>query len=286
MDVGLIGLGHMGTAMAGRLVSAGHDLRIWNRDLAKAKALVEQGAVLTAQPADTARAGVVVTMLADDRALERVAFDDDGIVGAGERILHISCSTVSVELTSRLAEAHARAGQQFVSAQVLGRPDVAAAGKLVILSAGDPDACAQAKPVLETIGSRTIWIGAVPAMAAATKLAANFGIATLIEMMSEQMRIAAQNGIEPARLAEILDEVNFGGRYVSVYGPIIADQQFEPAAMPARLGRKDVGLAIDAALGARLPFAELLAQRLDLMIDNGQGELDWAALGQEHEFGL
>jgi 3-hydroxyisobutyrate dehydrogenase-like beta-hydroxyacid dehydrogenase len=266
--------------MAQRLLAAGHELTVWNRDGAKAGALVTHGAKLGTAPGDAARAGVVLTMLADDEALEAVVRGKGGILSAGTDLLHISCSTVSVSLTRTLMEDHERVGQRFASAQVLGRPDAAAAGQLVIVAAGHAADLDTARPLFEAIGSKTVCMGAVPTMAAATKLAANFGIATLIEMMTEQMRIASVNGIDATRFADFLDETNFGSRYLSVYAPIIAQQQFEPARMNMRLGRKDVGLALDAAQGAALPVAELLALRMDRAIDAGEAALDWAALGQ------
>jgi 3-hydroxyisobutyrate dehydrogenase-like beta-hydroxyacid dehydrogenase len=138
MNVGMIGLGQMGSAMAGQLIEAGHCVTVWNRDGAKAAPFVERGATLANTPAQAGRAGIVLTMLANDTALEAVVFGQNGVLGAGPGLLHVSCSTVSVALTDRLAEAHDRAGQRFVSAQVLGRPDVAAAGKLSVIAAGRP----------------------------------------------------------------------------------------------------------------------------------------------------
>lgn len=280
MNVGLIGLGQMGSGMAGQLIEAGHHVTVWNRDRAKAAPFVERGATLAGTPAETARAGIVLTMLADDDALEAVVFGQDGLLGAGAGLLHVSCSTVSVAVTVRLAEAHEEAGQRFVSAQVLGRPDVAAAGKLSVIAAG-PDALLDAaQPAFDAIGTRTIRVGGRPAMAAAAKAAANFGIAAVIEIITEQMRIAAAQGVEPVRMAELLVATDFGARIFASYAPMVAARQFEPAGFPLRLGRKDVGLAITAAGNASLPFADLLARRMDAIIQAGGGERDWSALGQ------
>jgi 3-hydroxyisobutyrate dehydrogenase-like beta-hydroxyacid dehydrogenase len=280
MDVGFVGLGQMGSGMAGRLIEAGHRVTVWNRDRAKAEPLQARGATVAADPAAAAHAGVVLTMVANDAALEAICFGDKGLLAAGPGILHISCSTVSVALTMRLAAAHEAAGQRFVSAQVLGRPDVAAAGKLSVIAAGPLDDLDAAQPCFDAIGARTIRMGDRPAMAAAAKVAANFGIAAIIETISEQMRIAGAEGVSPARMAQLLIESEFGARIFASYAPMIAEQRFEPAGFPLRLGRKDVGLAIAAAPDAPLPFAELLASRMDAIIDAGGGERDWSALGQ------
>lgn len=280
MDVAMIGLGQMGSGMAGQLLEAGHNVTVWNRNRAKAPPFVERGATLADSPAEAARAGIVVTMLANDAALEAVVFGPEGLLGAGPGLLHVSCSTVSVVLTNRLAQAHAEAGQRFISAQVLGRPDVAAAGRLAVIAAG-PDADLDvAQAAFDAIGSKTIRIGGRPAMAAAAKTAVNFGIAAVIETITEQMRIAAAQGVEPVRMAELLVMTDFGARIFASYAPMIAAEQFEPAGFPLRLGRKDVGLAIATAGGVSLPFADLLAQRMDAAIEAGGGERDWSALGQ------
>lgn len=281
MDVAVVGLGQMGAGMAHSLIARGHRVFVWNRDRAKIEPLVAAGAEAVATPAEAAaRAGAVLTMLADDAALEAVAFAADGLLAADGGALHISSSTVSVALTERLTQAHVDAGQRFVSAQVLGRPDVAAAGELSVIAAGAADDLDRAAPLLDAIGARTIRVGNRPAMAAAAKAAANFGIAAVIETISEQIRIGAAQGIAAETMVELLLSADFGRRMFAVYGPMIAQERFEPAGFPLRLGRKDVGLAIAAAAGAELPFAALLAERMDGVIAAGGGDRDWSALGQ------
>ncbi len=279
MKVAFVGLGQMGGGMAARLIAAGHQVTVWNRDASKMHALRERGAETAESPADAARAGIVLTMLADDDALEAVCLGRNGLLDTGPGLLHVSCSTVSVALTDRLTAAHGAAGQRFVSAQVLGRPDVAAAGRLSVIAAGPAADLDAAQPCFDAIGSATIRMGDRPAMAAATKAAANFGIAAVIETIGEQMRIAGAQGVSAARMATFLIESDFGARIFASYAPMIAEQRFEPAGFPLRLGRKDIGLAIAAAEGAGLPFADLLARRIDAIIDKGGGERDWSSLG-------
>jgi 3-hydroxyisobutyrate dehydrogenase-like beta-hydroxyacid dehydrogenase len=281
MDVGFVGLGQMGAGMAGRLLEAGHRVAVWNRDPAKTAGLVAKGARHAISPADAAKSGIVITMLANDAALEAVTEGAGGLLSAGENVLHISCSTVSVALTERLTEAHAARGQRFVSAQVLGRPNVAAAGGLAIMTAGAEPDIALCQPLFEAMGQKVFHMGAEPKMAVATKLAANFSIAAIIETITEAFRIAGTHGVEATRMAEFLVESNFGGRIMGVYAPIVAEQRFWPAGFPMKLGRKDVGFALDAAgADADLPFARLIAERMDGIIAADGGERDWSALGQ------
>ena len=280
MDVALLGLGQMGSGMAGQLLAAGHQLTVWNRDATKSQPFGERGARIAQSPEDAARTGIAMTMLANDDAVEAVVFGDTGIASAGSDVLHISCSTISVALTKRLVEAHERAGQRFVSAQVLGRPDVSAAGKLSVLAAGAPADLDTAQPLFDAIGSGTFRIGEEPVMAVAVKLAANFGITAIIEMLSEQFRIAGAHGVAPSQMAELLIATDFSNRISRSYAPMIAEQRFEPAGFPMRLGRKDVALALAAGDGEQLPLAEMIAARMDAIIAADGGERDWSALGQ------
>ena len=139
MQVGFIGLGHMGTGMAANLLAAGQALTVYNRSSDKADPLLGKGARLAKTPGDAARGQVVITMLADDHALERVVFDKNGILDSLARgAIHVSMSTISVALSERLAAAHRNRGQEFVAAPVFGRPDAAAAAKLFIVSRRRP----------------------------------------------------------------------------------------------------------------------------------------------------
>jgi 3-hydroxyisobutyrate dehydrogenase-like beta-hydroxyacid dehydrogenase len=280
MDVAFIGLGQMGSGMADNLVAAGHQVTVWNRDQAKAEPFAARGVKVAADLAVAARAGTAMTMLADDAAVEAVVFGDGGLLAAGPDLLHISCSTVSLDLTARLAAAHAAAGQRFVSAQVLGRPDVAAAGRLSVIAAGAAEDLDVAQPLFDAIGAGTQRVGDRPVMAAAVKVALNAGIPAIMQMLTEQFRIVAAHGIAADRMAALLLDVNYGNRLIGSYGPIIAEKRFEPAGFPMRLGRKDVGLALAAAGDAELPLTELIAGRMDAIIGAGGGERDWSAIGQ------
>src|SRR6202022_726013 len=137
MDVGFIGLGHMGAPMALKLLKAGHRLTVYNRTRGKAEALAREGAQIADRVADACRGDVLITMLSDDAAVEGVVFGDGGALSAlGRDAIHISMSTISVALSDRLAEAHGKAGQGYLAAPVFGRPEAAAAAKLFIVAAG------------------------------------------------------------------------------------------------------------------------------------------------------
>ncbi|WP_298282719.1 NAD(P)-dependent oxidoreductase [Acidocella sp.] len=283
MKLGFIGLGQMGQGMAGNLVKAGHEVSVYNRSADKAAPLVALGARLAHTPAEAARgAEAVVTMVADDKALEAVVFGPSGFLSAlAAGAVHVSASTISVAMAEKLTEAHGSAGQNFVSAPVFGRPDAAAAAKLFVAAAGAPEALARVQPVFAAIGQRTFLLSDQPASANLVKLSGNFLIAAVIEALGEAVALVAKGGIEPEAYVELLTSTLFSAPVYKTYGGLIAAQTFSPAGFAAPLGQKDVRLVLAAAesLNVPLPLASLLRDRfLALLAQPGAAELDWSAI--------
>jgi 3-hydroxyisobutyrate dehydrogenase-like beta-hydroxyacid dehydrogenase len=200
MKVGFIGLGHMGTAMAANLLAAAHTLTVYNRTRAKAEPHAKNGAVLAKTPREAAGGEAVITMLADDAAVEAVVFGPDGILEAlAPGAIHIAMSTISVALSARLAEAHAERGQLYIAAPVFGRPDAAAAGKLFIVAAGPEDAVATCEPLFDVLGQRTFVVSEEAPNANVVKLSGNFLIASVIAALGEAFALVDKAGIAVRR---------------------------------------------------------------------------------------
>lgn len=282
MKIGFIGLGKMGAGMAARLCQEGRDVTVFNRSTERMVPLVRQGARAAKSIADACATDVVFTMLADDAALESVALGPDGVVSSLKRGgIHISCSTVSVDFSARMAEAHANKQQGYVAAPVFGRPDAAADGKLFMVAAGRPDHIETVQPLLDIVGQRTFVVSEAPEKANLVKLSGNFMIATLIESLGESMALAEKGGIDRHQYLEVLTSSLFNVPIYKNYGAMIADRIFEPAGFAAHLGQKDLRLALTAAeaLQVPLPFAGILRDRfLDLAAHGGE-QLDWSAIG-------
>lgn len=282
MKVGFIGLGQMGAGMAGNLVKAGHEVAVYNRSPGKSGALVQQGAKAAANVAEACKGEAVITMLADDRALEAVALGEGGILAAlGKNAVHISSSTISAALSKRLTEAHEKAGQRFVSAPVFGRPDAAAAAKLFVVAAGDPKAVKDVTPLFEAMGQRTFVVAENPDAANLVKLSGNFLIASVIEALGEAMALVGKGGIDRKQYLELLTSTLFNAPVYKTYGGLIAEQKFSPAGFAAPLGQKDIRLALSAAeeLRVPMPLASLLRDRfLALLAQDGGDKLDWSAI--------
>jgi 3-hydroxyisobutyrate dehydrogenase-like beta-hydroxyacid dehydrogenase len=282
MKVGFIGLGQMGIGMASNLVHAGHEVTIYNRTRSKAQALVERGARAAARVADACQGDAVITMLADDAAVEEVVFGEQSVIGSLRKgAMHVSMSTISVALSERLAAAHANVGQRYLAAPVFGRPDAAAAAKLFIVAAGAPEALEACAPLFEAMGQKTIHISHAPPAANLVKLSGNFLSASVIEALGEAMALVGKAGIDRHRYLDLLTSTIFPAPVYRTYGQLIADRSFEPAAFAAPLGHKDVRLALAAAEALRvpMPFASVLHDRFLTLLAHGGGRLDWSAIG-------
>jgi 3-hydroxyisobutyrate dehydrogenase-like beta-hydroxyacid dehydrogenase len=189
-------------------------------------------------------------------------------------------STISVDFAKHLEEVHRQAGVTYVAAPVLGRPDIAAAGELNILVAGEPGAIERIRPALDAIG-KAVWpVGTEPHKANLAKLAVNLTLGSVIETLAEVMALARRHELDPHRLLEILTGTLFAAPAYKTYGPLIADQRFEPALFKLPLGLKDIRLAIDAGerLGAPLPVASVVHDSLVDAVGHGDANKDWSAL--------
>ena len=282
MRIGFIGLGHMGSAMAANLVRAGHDVSVFNRSPDRRRALLELGAHEATVVADACQGEVVITMLADDGALTSVAFAKDGVIAnLPEGAIHLSMSTISVALSKSLAQAHAEAEQRFVAAPVFGRPDMAAAAKLFIITAGEPAAVAACQPLFDALGQKTLPIGAEPAWANLVKLSGNFLLAAAIEALGEAIALVGKAGIDRRAYVDLITSTIFNAPPYKTYGGLIAESKFQPAGFAAPLGYKDIRLALAAAESLRvpMPLGTLLHDRFLRLLSHGGASLDWSALG-------
>lgn len=283
MKVGFIGLGQMGRGMALNLLNAGHEVIVYNRSSGKANDLIERGAHEAASVASASGGDAVITMLADDNALEQVALGETGIIAnLAKSALHISSSTISVALAERLTKTHAQAGQRFVSAPVFGRPDAAAAGKLFVAAAGADDALKDCAPLFDAIGQRTIILSPTPSLANLVKLSGNFLIASVIETLGEAMALVGKGGINLNEYVDLLTSTLFPAPIYKTYGGLIASGKFEPAGFAAPLGQKDIRLTLAAAekLKVPMPVASLLRDRFLTLMAHGGEMQDWSAIGK------
>ena len=282
MDVGLIGLGGMGTGIAKSLLRGGHRVTVFNRTRARAEALQADGAIVAATVSDACRAGIVMTMVADDEALESQVFGDGGILASLPRGgVHISCSTISVALSDRLTAAHFAAGQEFVSCPVFGRPDAAEAGRLAVVAAGPNQAVERCKPLFESFGAKLLVVGEKPSLANVIKLSGNFLIASVLESLSEAVAFARKSGVDAGVLVDFLTSTLFNAPVYKIYGGLIVEGNYDKVGFALPLGLKDVRLVLQAAeaQSVPMPVASVVRDRFLTAMARGNANKDWSALG-------
>jgi 3-hydroxyisobutyrate dehydrogenase-like beta-hydroxyacid dehydrogenase len=282
MRIGFIGLGNMGAAMAANLIKSGHEVTAYNRSRGKVEALAAQGARPADSVAQACDGDLVITMLANDDAVEAVTFGDDGILASLPRgAMHVSSSTISVSLAERMTAAHAEAGQRFVAAPVFGRPEAAQAAKLFVVAAGEPSALDELSEVFDAVGQRTFVVAGEPKTANLVKLSGNFLITSVIESVGEAMALVSKAGVDKHQYLDILTSTLFGAPIYKTYGGLIAGGTFEPAGFAASLGQKDIRLVLTAAedLQVPMPVASLIRDRFLTLLARGGADLDWSAIG-------
>jgi len=280
--IGFIGLGNMGEPIAANLIEAGYRLKVYNRTASKAAALVARGATQVKAPAEVAEpGGIVLTMLADDHAVEEVCCAAGSFVEKlGSGGVHVSLSTIAPATARKLAEHHAKHGVTYVASPVFGRPDAAAAKRLVVCASGPAKARERIKPIWNAIGQGIFEFGEEVGAANVVKLCGNFLIAAAIESMSEALVLAEKNGIDRKAVADMLGKTLFACPVYQGYGKQIAQESFEHVGFRLALGLKDVNLALDTAeaSSAPMPIASLLHDRWLAAIAKGRGNLDWSAV--------
>ena len=281
MDIGFIGLGAMGSAIVANLLKAGHRVRVWNRSAERAAPLVDAGAQAVANVADAFTGDAVISMLADDDAV-RAVIAAALLEHAPRGLVHVNMATISVALAEQLAREHAERGLQYVAAPVLGRPDAAQAAKLTIIAGGPSEAINHVQPLFDVIGQKTWRIGSLPQQANVMKLAANFMLASAVETLGEASALLTGHGVAMRDFLDVVTGGPFPGPVYQGYGAMIAEQRYEPALFKARLGLKDVRLALAAAdsVATPMPVASAVRDSLTEAIAHGEGELDFAVLGK------
>ena len=282
LEAGFIGLGAMGLPIASNLHGAGVKLRVFNRTPSKAQSLVAKGAVAAVSPGEAAApGGVVMTMLADDAAVESMVMGEGGLAARlAPGGIHVSMSTIAPATARRLAHYHTEHGSIYVASPVFGRPDAAAARQLVICTSGPAAAKERVRPLQEIVGQTLFDYGEDPGAANVAKLAGNFLIAAALEAMAEAFTMAERNGVDRQQVAGMLAQTLFACPIYQRYGEMVAAKRHTPAGFKLPLGLKDVELVLKTAGEARVPMpvAALLRDRMIAGLAHGREEMDWSAL--------
>jgi 3-hydroxyisobutyrate dehydrogenase-like beta-hydroxyacid dehydrogenase len=286
IEVGFVGLGHMGTPMAANLATAGYRVSAYVRHADQMDKLAALGLTPTTEITDLFDREVVISMLPDDDAVSEVVLGrgELGIEGLASGLkrgaIHLSMSTISSSTAANLASEHARHGQGYVAAPVFGNPDAAKARQLFIIAAGALADIGRCRPFFDILGQKTFVVGTDPGHANLIKLLGNMMTATTLEMLEEVVAVARKRGLDPKSFIDIMRSTMFGGRAHKIYGDKIVNQSYA-AGFVLPLVLKDVRLALAEAenAGAPMPSVDVVRDRLITGIARGHGGLDWSALG-------
>ena len=279
MDVGFIGIGRMGTAMARNLLKAGHRVRAWDTSPAARESIGKDGAEQARSAADAFRGDAVISMLPNDDAMRETFLAGDILSKRGAPI-HVNMATASIECCAELAAAHQAHGVTYVAATVYGRPEMAAERNLNILAAGDSGAIECMQPLFDAMGKKTWRLGDVQTNSSVAKIAGNLMVACIIEAMGEAAALARAYKMSPADVLNAVVGSVFDVPIYRIYAGMISSGEFEPPGFDLRLGLKDAKLALAAGedVNLPLPFASVLRDNYLDALAHGDEHKDWSAI--------
>jgi 3-hydroxyisobutyrate dehydrogenase-like beta-hydroxyacid dehydrogenase len=282
MKIGFIGLGRMGGHVAENLLKAGHSVTVWNRSQGPVAELVAKGAMAAKAPEDAMQGDAVFSMLSNDQVMRDVGLAGPLLSKAAKGLVHVNLATISVEFAKELQAAHKAVSLGYLSAPVFGRPEMAAAGQLVTVVAGDAASLDRMQPAFAAFTARVVPVGNEAEKANLFKICGNFMIASELEAIGEAFALLRKGGVDPAIFHDVLGGRLFTGAVFKAYGLMVLNKTYEPAGFALTLGLKDVNLARAAAqgLGMEMPTAELLKKHYDQAIEWGWQDKDWSAIGE------
>ncbi len=280
MEVGFLGLGIMGKAMATNLIRNGFKLTVWNRTLSKCDELVELGASIGETPAAVVKkCKYTIAVLSDPSVSLSVVFDKDGVLeqicpGKG----YVDMSTVDADTSSKISEAITSKGGSFLEAPVSGSKKPAEDGQLVILAAGEKALYDEATPAFDIMGKKSFFLGQV-GNGAKMKLVVNMIMGSMMNTFSEGLVLADRSGLDPHTLLDVLDLGGIANPMFRLKGPTMIQNSYPPA-FPLKHQQKDMRLAL--ALGdenaVSMPVAAAANEAFKKARSLGLGDLDFSAV--------
>ncbi len=280
LTVSVLGTGIMGAAMARNLARAGHTVRAWNRTRAKAEPLAADGVVIAGTPAEAVRdADVVLTILYDGPAALGVMREAADALRPGTAWMQ--STTAGIEAIGELAGFAREHGLVFFDAPVLGTRQPAEAGQLLVLAAGPVDSRQAVGPVLDAVGSRTVWTGEDGAEGSATrlKLVANSWVLAATAAVGEVLALSRSLGVDPEHFLDAIAGGPLDMGYLHAKSALVLEDRLTPAQFTVSTAAKDARLIVQAGEqhGLRLDVATATAARLERAAAQGHADEDMVA---------
>ena len=278
--IGIIGTGMLGEAVGLHLLKSGYALSVFNRTKSKTENLVKNGATVVNSPMDIAKnSDLVITVVKDAASVKQVSFENDGILdGNHDGLVVADMSTVNPSSAKEISKKFQENGIDFVEIPVMGGPNVAIDGKLVLMASGNKDAYETHKNIFETIAHKNFFLGDSGA-AHSIKLAMNLQISMLALALSEGITLTRKAGFEPEKFLEILNSTYFKTGMSENKAHNMIKDSFEPTFMLKNM-TKDLGIINEAAksFNADLPMAKLASKVYQDAVEAGFGEIDYTGI--------
>ncbi|MCU7725190.1 NAD(P)-dependent oxidoreductase [Actinoplanes sp. KI2] len=276
-EVGWIGAGRMGGAMARRLLAAGYGVRVWNRTRDKAEALT--GAKVADAPGDLAGLEVVFTTVADDASLLGVTIGEGGLLrGPASPGYLVDASTVAAETSDRVRQFAADRGTTLLAAPVSGNPKVVRAGRASIVVSGPRFAYDDVEPLLRAIGASVTYVGDGD-QARLVKLAHNVLLGVVTQALAEVTVLAQRGGVPRHVFLDFLNDSVLGSTFSRYKSPALVNLDLAPTFTTGLLRKDfDLGLAAGRGLEVPMPVAAAAYQLVQAAVGRGHGDTDFAAL--------
>ncbi len=280
MNVGIIGTGFLGKAVATRLLNTGHKVIVYNRTKNKAESLKNLGAIVADTPKDLAQdCDLVITIVKDADAVESVSFDKNGIIyGKHEGLAVADMSTIEPTSSKKIAKKFLENGIQMIDTPVMGGPNLAVKGEIVVMVGGKKEVYEKYKSVFDYIGNKTFYLGE-NGSGHAMKLAMNLQISLLALALSEGIILAKRAGLDPNSFLEVLNSTYFKTGMSVLKGPKMTVGNFSPT-FTLKMMKKDLDAINNAAkeFGISLPMATLANEIYHNAVSDGFGELDYTGI--------
>ncbi|HEX4044296.1 MAG TPA: NAD(P)-dependent oxidoreductase [Gammaproteobacteria bacterium] len=279
MQITLIGLGKMGTAMAQRIVQGNFNLTVFNRTKEKMQPLIQAGAKAASSVKEAAvQADIVITALLDDASILQIVNGDDGFLSSLKRgAIHVNTATILPETAKLLARLHHKHGSIYIAAPVLGVPKVAAAGGLTTFAAGDTAAIERCTPVLNTYSANIVPIGNEPYQANVVKISVNYLLAASIEAMGEIYTFAEKSNVNLDIINKLFHTI-YAHLGIKRYVDKIKQRDFDDVNFDLKAGFKDLCLFQKAFTDVHVAptLANIVKDKMMIALAQGMSEKDWS----------
>ena len=279
MKIGIIGTGMLGNAVGLHLLESDFEVTVYNRTKSKTKQLQKHGAKIVESPKDVAKLSeLVFTIVKDAQAVRDVSFGKNGIVEGSNSVVVADMSTINPIASKEIAKKFTEYGITMLDTPVMGGPNVAINGKLVLMASGDKSAFEKYRKVFETVAHKTFFLGK-NGTAHSIKLAMNLQIGMLALAISEGITLSRAASVDPEKFLEILNSTYFKTGMSENKAYKMIKDSFEPTFTLRNL-KKDLDTINEAAkeFGINLPMTSFANEIFNKAVESGFGDLDYTAI--------